>query len=594
LPIDPPITASFARDEDGAVAVIVSLLMVVLLGFVALGVDVASLYRERANLQADSDLTAMSSVAALDDATARARHTLQKNNRGVDTLAVLQTGRFLRNPAIAREEQFIPLTAGSPGINSVLVTLRDNAPLHFAKIFTEDDFVSLSRTATAIRTGAASFSLTSNIVRLDSANLNAALSQSFGATIALSAGDMDILAQTSVNLGDLLAALDRLAGNVSRNPAAILDAQTKAGAVIAALRSILPAGLSSRLAAIETAAGNAGLPVAALIGGIDTSLGLTAVEFVSQVDVSALDVVSALANAHAYQQQINADVGLSVSNLVSVSTRLAIGEPPAMSGWIAMGEEGVQLHRAAARLLTKVEFAPTILKNLPAGVTATRVNLPLYVEVAGASATLTEISCAAADPASNAARFLTGPTPLHPLNGTSVAALYLGKLDENVFTTGPIDPSALDFADILGVSLRIDLPLLPDIIIPGLTVQARSSIAVGTSKTDTVSFTHADIAAGRTTRGFGSGDLLASGINGLLSAGRTEVRVKPGQQGLVTGLVASTVNGLLALLPGRLLADLAGPLDAVIDSTLESAGVRLGEGELTLTGHHCELVRLVQ
>ena len=53
----------FAAAEDGAVAVIVSLLMTVLMGFVALGVDVAWLYGERAKLQSFADLSAISAMA---------------------------------------------------------------------------------------------------------------------------------------------------------------------------------------------------------------------------------------------------------------------------------------------------------------------------------------------------------------------------------------------------------------------------------------------------------------------------------------------------------------------------------------------------
>ena len=103
LPTDP--LAPFVNDEEGSVAITVSLLLIVLLGFVALGVDVASLYRERAQLQSVSDLTAMSAMAAPQDAVNRANYVLARNAKSLESLETMQTGRFLRNPAVAPKDR---------------------------------------------------------------------------------------------------------------------------------------------------------------------------------------------------------------------------------------------------------------------------------------------------------------------------------------------------------------------------------------------------------------------------------------------------------------------------------------------------------
>lgn len=76
MPIDP--LTDFAKAQDGAVAIIVSLMLTVLIGFVALGVDVASLYRDRAHLQAVVDLTAVSAMGNRDNAHMRAQHTVAR------------------------------------------------------------------------------------------------------------------------------------------------------------------------------------------------------------------------------------------------------------------------------------------------------------------------------------------------------------------------------------------------------------------------------------------------------------------------------------------------------------------------------------
>lgn len=581
----------FHRDEGGAVAVIVSLLLTVLIGFVALGVDVASLYRERAKLQADGDLAAMSSVVDTNDASGRAINALTRNNRDGATLLDLQAGRFLRNPEIPSAQRFTPLPQGSPGINAVSLTLQDTSPLHFAKIFTDAERVRLTRSSMAIRTGAASFSLDSNLVRLDASNLNLALSESLGTTVSISAGDMQLLSETTINMGEFLKELDRLAGNASRNPAAILDGQTNVGQVFETMRSLLPSQVAVIIGDIATGQG-ASLPVDGLIGGIDSGLGLTAIEFASQIELSALDIVSAVARQNGTHHSLETNINLP--GVTSVATRLAVGEPPARSGWVALGEEGVELNRAAVRLKNEIVLDPDLLGSLGVGVSVARLDLPVYVELAGATATLEEISCASSDPQSVAARFSTAPTPLSPQNGTAVAALYLGTLDEEVFTGGPIAPSSLQFADLLELNLRIDLPILPDIVLAGITIQARSKVALGTSQTETIRFTNAEVNAGETKKYFGSGEFLGSGIASLLSPSNTDIRIKPGQEGLLAGLGGQLLQQVLSVLPGQLLTSLAGPLDNILDTTLARAGLHLGEGELELTGHHCEMVRLIQ
>ncbi|WP_146180777.1 hypothetical protein [Thalassorhabdomicrobium marinisediminis] len=135
---------------------------------------------------------------------------------------------------------------------------------------------------------------------------------------------------------------------------------------------------------------------------------------------------------------------------------------------------------------------------------------------------------------------------------------------------------------------------MPDIVIPGLTLQARSTTRVGASQAQSVSFTHADVANASTVKTFGSGALLSSAVGDLLSPANTELRIKPGQEGLISALAAPVVNGVLAALPSALLTGLTAPVDAVLDATLSSLGVQLGAGELTLTGHHCEPIRLVR
>ena len=236
-------------------------------------------------------------------------------------------------------------------------------------------------------------------------------------------------------------------------------------------------------------------------------------------------------------------------------------------------------------------LAPGLLTGLGAGVRVVSIKAPIYTEIAGATATLDELGCNLTAPQTIAALFTTAATPLHPANGTAIAALYLGELRA---VSGAINPADLGFADLITVDITIDLGLLPSLKLNGLTIQARSKVAVGASLADTVTFKIEDVTNGDTVQTFGSGALVSSATNSLLSPANTEFRVKPSQAGLVTGLAAPVVNTLLAALPARVAAGLATPIDAALDGTLDAAGVALGAGELTLIGHHCEPIRLVR
>ncbi len=592
LPTEP--LARFAKEQDGTVAIIVALMLTVLLGFVAIGVDMAALYRERAQLQSVGDLTALSAMALPDDATTRATYVIGRNAKSGQKLDDLETGRYLRNPDVAATNRFVVLPLGTPGINAVRVKLKDDAPLYFAKVISKSSFVTLDRTALATRTGAASFSLDSHIADLNGANLDQALKLRFGASASLSAVQVDALADETIDLGTLLDALATQTGNTSRNPADILNATTTDAAIIRALQSVLPAFAGNSLNGLMTNGATTSFAVAGLVGGIDTDLGLTASEFVSQIRLSGLDVVKALIAADGSGKSFALTTALAVPGVLSVNTAISGGEPPAQSGWIGLGEEGVQLHRAAVRIKSDVSIDTALLGNLGVGVTAAKLNLPLHSELAGATATLEKLNCSLPSAQSVAAVFSTASTPLNPANGTSVAALYLGTLPQANSGKTPINPADLEFADLVEINIVIKLPLLPDVKIAGVTIQGRSHVMVGTSTTRTLSFTKDDIATGRTTKTFGSGNLLSTAVGDLLSSQNLQLRVNPGQAGLVSGLAAPVVAAVLQLLPGRLLESLTSPVDNLLDATLDAAGLTLGAGELTLTGHHCEPIRLVQ
>ncbi|MGB7319033.1 MAG: hypothetical protein WBC85_13795 [Planktotalea sp.] len=598
MPINQNVTPRMIHEERGAVAVIVALGLTMLLGFLAISVDIAMIYRERAALQAKGDVTALSAVANIDIAQARAQTALQNNSQDIASLEQLQLGRYLRNPAIPAAQRFTALDAGDPGINALALVLRTTTPLYFSQIFMDGDTAPMSVSASATRTGAASFTLGSQLARLGSLALSDALSEALGIQVNLSAGDINVLANARINAADLLNALSKQIGFDSLNPAEILDQTVSAQDLIAALQTVSPGTVSQSLSALGTASSLQTFNVGELVSGADSALGLTTMDFLGDTTFTARDAISALAERGATGSPIAVDVSANVSGLLDLETSLSMGSMPVESGVVALGESGVSLHNADARFKTELTLEPSLLGNLGIGVAsivATSLELPVYVELAGTTATLTELSCVGTETSTLAAAFSTAHSDLHPGNGSSVAALYLGSFANDPMNAAEaIDPAGFDYADILNVSITIPVPLLPDIHLAQVTFQARSHVAAGQSQTEEITFTKGDVADGPSTKYFGSGELLASAVESLLSPANLDLRVKPNQSGLAGSVINSVVSGLLNLLPSALLAGVLSPLDNVLDNVLASAGVQLGVGELTLTDHHCEVPRLIR
>ena len=584
---------NFTHREHGAATVIVALLMVALLTFVALGVDLAVLYRDRAQLQAQADLVALGAAADVADASTRVAQGLTGNALPQDALVDLQVGRYLRNPAIAPEDRFTPLPTSDPAANAVVVRLNTTAPLSFGRILTDQTALDIFGTATASRTGAASFSLNSNLLRLDTTTLNALFTDAFGVSATLTTNDIDAFASTTVSLG---AVIERAAATQSvapTNPADVLATTMTVADLLHALRDEAPM-LSTRLARLQPP-GLISVSVSDLVSTSDRDIGVTLIDFVRNTEVTVLDLLIELSQAVMPSSPRAIDVTTATPALTSLDVDAIIFEPPAQSGEVMVGEVSATLHTADARLRADMELAPNILGTLGTGIQATRLHLPFYAEIAGATATLTELACSGTAPDDILAQFSTLQRALSPTDGTAIAALHIGDLPDATFADAQaINPADVGFVDVVDLSLTIEVPLLPDVVIDGITLQIRGSTSVGASQTEEIAFTRADVAAGDLTRYFGSGDLLSTAIDDLFANETTEIRVHPDDENRVSTLAAPLVDAAIQALPGQLLASVAAPVDSIMDDTLSTVGLRLGEGELTLLNHHCSGVQLVQ
>ncbi len=122
-------TGRWIRNDRGAVAVVVALLMIVFLGLTALAVDMGYLYTVKRQLQASADAAALAGVRELLDGSGEAA-----------ILGVAEEYALLNddNPGDGLSMLFDePLTEVGP--NFVRVTVEKDAPLFFGRIFTAGD-----------------------------------------------------------------------------------------------------------------------------------------------------------------------------------------------------------------------------------------------------------------------------------------------------------------------------------------------------------------------------------------------------------------------------------------------------------------------
>src|SRR5690606_5379080 len=101
----------------------------------------------------------------------------------------------------------------------------------------------------------------------------------------------------------------------------------------------------------------------------------------------------------------------------------AIGERPVGSSWIAVGAPGASVHTAQTRILLTVNL-------LGLGAVAS-VTVPVYVEIAAATATLSAIQCGFPD--ASASTVTLGVTP-------SLVDAWIGDVSPAAFTNFSTPP----------------------------------------------------------------------------------------------------------------------------------------------------------
>ncbi|WP_303494110.1 TadG family pilus assembly protein [Celeribacter halophilus] len=600
----------YNADDSGAVVIIVALFLTAAVGFMAVGIDLGSLYFRQKTLQTQADMAAVSAVLNLYDEAedeedeaprVAATQTVLGNALSAAALTGLSYGRYDYDSAVLAEDRFTEGSLTDADVNAAKAELADSAPLFFAKSFLNADSTPLSASATAARFDFASFSLGSRLLSLDTGEsvLDGLLGKTLGTSVDLDVLDYNALLDTQIDLLTFSDALGNRIGATAGDYENILTSDIDLADIAGAILDTGAVLDSTKvLTTILNTTASTALNASDLIGIDGDNIAVQLEDILGATHVNALDLLKASLDILNDGSIVTVSgISLGIDEVTSVVLHLVVGEREAHSGWITLGERAATIHTAQVRLKLDLELKPELLGSLGLGVSVLSLNVPLYVEVASATATLTDLNCEAQEQSDTIATFDTGFDTFEGVEGTHVVEMFIGKFDDDAFKDikVPLNHADMDYADILDLRLSLDLGLISLPLIELVTLQMKSHAAVGASQNPSVEFLVSEVATEEVAgepKTIQSGELLSTTLTSLLAP--SSVHINSEALGIVNVLLKPLLTSVLNILPGELLGALLTPLDAVLDSLLNTLGIGIGQGDLTLDGVNCGKVVLVQ
>ncbi|ARS26348.1 pilus assembly protein TadG-related protein [Sphingomonas sp. KC8] len=552
-PFPPFPSARLRHDHSGAVTAIAAGSMLVGLGGLAFAVDLGSIYFETRRLQGMADAAAISAAANIGSADNAARLSVAANAMPAPVTRQVELGVWRADPAIAVSQRF-HATKTNP--TAARVTLKTDARLYFGIAALGRGRVPISRTATATRANLASFSIGSRLLALQGGIANALLSALAGSQVNLSVMDYEALATTDIDLFAFSEALQTKLDLQAASFDKTLSADVTTGRALEALASGLDgAGSAAAADAVRKLAGTA---AAAKPAALDNLIDLGPIGAQDRaapgqsIRVNAFDLARSLLELSNGERQVKLDLGATIPGLTKASVRLAIGDRPADSPWLAVTSKGEPIVRTAqTRIYIEAEV-------LPAGslLGIANVRLPVFIELAEAEAKLSAIDCV--NRRAGGATLLVRPSIGH----AAIADLF------------PADISNHKQPIVEGPARIVSAPLV--------TVSGQARVNLTAQHWQSVAFTAPEIAARKVKTV--SSESLVQGVVGSLVKD-LDLNVNVAGIGLGTGPVGQLV--------GNTLAPAAPLLDGLLNSLTGLLGIHLGQADVRVNGVRCGVPAIV-
>jgi uncharacterized membrane protein len=546
----------FRDDERGNFAIVGAVLMTLVVGCAALGVDLGSIFADRRKTQSTTDLAAIVAASNLTNATNAASATVVQNKYPANALVSVELGTYTANSAIAPAARFVTPAVGAA--NAARVTLNTQTPLYFARYITGANQYTIKTQAVATSTAVASFSISSSLLSVNGGLINAMLGGMLGTSLSLSVMDYQSLASARIDAFDFMSALATRVNLTGVTYDSILTSNLKVSDLIAATLSAQQTdnGASSATTALST--------ISQAVTGLSSKISPSSLIDLgpyndltvgqtpkTSFSVSALDLLSAIAEvANGTNQIAVPSLSLGLPGIASISLVATIGERPVGTSWLEVGAAGASVHTAQTRILLTVQL-------LGSGPVAA-VNLPIYVEIASGTATLNAITCGY--PNISSSNVTLGVTP-------GIVNAWIGGVTPaqlSNFTTQPNPPPAT----------LVNLGLI--------TVTGRANAYMGNTTPTNVNFSYSDIQSnvGHTVTTTNFTNSLTSSLLGNLS-----LTVNVAGLGLPIPGLGATVAGIIG--------GATSSVDQVIAQLLATLGVQVGSATVWVSSIRCDGAVLV-
>ncbi len=546
---------AFGNDRSGSVAVITALTSGMLFGMAALTIDASRFYLAKRQQQTITDLAAVAAAANIANAQAAATANLVANNIPASNLASVELGTYVGDPTLAASQRF---TAGGSSPNAARVTLRSTPSTVFGK-FVGTQAATIGTRSIAVNANTAAFALGSTLASVNGGLANTILSKLTGSSISLTANDYASLVSANVDLFGIANAL-ALRINASGTYTSLATTTVRLADVLNAAASAMSAssGSATAVAALRTMAGAIGASGPSFTLGSLISFGpygnmtIGAIPSISAA-LPVLPLVSAAARINGGSFDISTGLNLGGLSIQSATLSMALGAAAPGTSYAAVGGVGTSLHTSQTRVLLTLQL-------LPLGIIS-GLNLPLYVETAPATATLSAMGCTATGPVDPAATLSVTP---------GVVNAWIGDVSKSSLNnlSSPVAPAFVPLTSVQLGPLQL------------VTISGRAQATMSNMAATSVPFTQANIASGTmnsTSTTDYTATLLSSLFSNLQSNGLNATLL-----GLPIGMPTGVAGGITTLLQTALT-----PIDQALSSTLAMLGITIGDADTWVRAARC-------
>lgn len=443
-----------ARRQQGAILIMTAAFIVAAVALLALAVDTGRLYAAQAHLQSAANLAALDSARAIggcgvgepanpQNAAETAATNAVANNYGPNnpvTLPIVTLGKRDQKNSLFGFRESDPFSA-----DAVIVKLQRPAP---TTLFGGTSAAKpLTATAGAFDRPEAGISIGSSLLNIGGNDGKKGLLAALLGTTKIQAISTDGLVNAQLSLGNLLKANANVGGLKD-----LLDTNL----TLPRQLNLLADALDNTVGGVNNTAAATLRELAGLADPTKTShLGQVlniepgVEKLVSALPINVASLVSAIAQAANKGTPISLPVAVDLGNLATAGATINIIQPPQL-GFGRAGLDGQGNYRTTATTAqVAIQLQLNVLSGGLLGGGQPVIDLPLYVKVAAAKATLNDIQCAGATPNAKGA---DGTLQHYVTTGvqTDIADIGVGKFaDINAFDPPP--PPTGDTTDLVSL-----------------------------------------------------------------------------------------------------------------------------------------------